>query len=306
MAGLLFWLQLAQSDLGGPHYRNAPSYFHSSRLLRAVANTEHLESQPLRLRELEFVYEKEIVPELLYLFKHYLTQEATYNSILIQRRKEMHRQVAAAIDHIYKDGLDRYYSVLAQHYEKAAEYKRAFECYRLAGDKAQATTSVSAAVQLYERGETALQMLHEDRPGLRNKLKGLAVMAAVPLAYFLRLIWLNAKLHGTQFPPEGFSSYAAGVLTCFIILLGGLALLAFLATQGSKVKWTKPQTLFLPWSRSRSAGSAVLVRFLSLSSRTRRPEKSSSASTFTSAITGMAEGMSRAQRATGSRWPENC
>jgi predicted ATPase len=144
----------------------------SERLLRAVANTEHLDSQLRSLRDLEFIYEKEIVPELLYLFRHYLTQEATYNSILIQRRKEMHRQVAAAIEQIYKDGLDRYYSVLAQHYEKAAEYRRAFECYRLAGDRAQGTTSVSAAAQLYERGETALQM---DRPVLRNKWKYFAI-----------------------------------------------------------------------------------------------------------------------------------
>lgn len=99
----------------------------------------------------------------------------------------MHRQIAAAIEQIYKDGLDRYYSVLAQHYEKAAEYRRAFECYRLAGDRAQGTTSVSAAAQLYERGETALQM---DRPVLRNKLKYFAISGGACLVLLIALGWI--------------------------------------------------------------------------------------------------------------------
>ncbi len=197
------------------------------RLLRSVANSEQIESQLRSLRELEFIYEKEITPELLYLFKHYLTQEATYNSILIQRRKEMHRRVAAAIEQVYKDSLDRYYSVLAQHYEKAAEYKRAFECYRLAGDKAQGTTSVSAAAQLYERGETALQMLHQDRPGLRNKWKTFAVVGALSLAWMCAVGWHASRVDGTQFQIE---KYLALCLGSFLIVFGGFV---FLTTRWS-------------------------------------------------------------------------
>jgi class 3 adenylate cyclase len=177
------------------------------RVLRAVAETEHVESQLLCLRELEFIYEKEIVPELLYLFKHYLTQEATYNSILIQKRKELHRQVAAAIERVYEANLDRYYSVLAQHYEKAADYKRAAECYRIAGDKAHETTSISAAAQLYERSETALEMLHEDRPQLRNKGKTFAIMGAIFIiwfAVFYATRWQSAREHGHVFHPNVF------------------------------------------------------------------------------------------------------
>jgi len=199
------------------------------RLLRAVANAEHLESQLPRLRELEFIYEKEIAPELLYLFKHYLTQEATYNSILIQKRKEMHGQVAAAIEQIYKDSLDRYYSVLAQHHEKAAEYRRAFECYRQAGDKAQGTTSASAAVQLYERGETALQMMHEDRPALRNKLKSFAVAAVaglLSLAIVYAVDGLNARVHDAPFRRAPLSVYAVVGLIGVLIAFGGLVFYA--------------------------------------------------------------------------------
>lgn len=200
-----------------------------ARLLREVANLADLDSQLRRLRELEFVHEKEIAPELFYLFRHYLTQEATYNSILIQKRKEMHLQIAAAIERIYKDSLERYYSVLAQHYEKATEYRRAFECYRLAGDKAQDTTSVSAAVHLYERGETALQMLHEDRPGLQNKLNSLAVAATaggVSLAIVYAASWLSARVQGIQFHPAPLSYYAGSGLLGILIAVGGIAFFA--------------------------------------------------------------------------------
>jgi hypothetical protein len=196
------------------------------RLLRAVASPGHLEAQLPRLRELEFIYEKEIAPELFYLFKHYLTQEATYNSILIQKRKEMHAQIAAAIEQIYQDRLDRYYSVLAQHHEKAAEYRRAFECYRLAGDNAQSSTSATAAVQLYQRGETALQMMHEDRPALRNKLQTFAVGAAAGL-FSLAIVYaadaVIDRLQGTPFHPAPWWIYFLGGLIGVVVAFGVLA-----------------------------------------------------------------------------------
>jgi class 3 adenylate cyclase len=166
------------------------------RLLRVMAETENLESELRRLRELEFVYEKEIVPELLYLFKHYLTQEATYNSILIQRRKELHKQIAIAMEGAYKENLDRYYSVLAQHYERGGEYQRASEYFRLAGEKAQGIQSDAAAVELYERGESALQMLHEDRPVWRSKIKTILLMAAVAVDCIVNLRYLDRPVPG--------------------------------------------------------------------------------------------------------------
>ena len=190
------------------------------RVLRAVANSEHLESQLPKLRELEFIYEKELDPELLYLFKHYLTQEATYNSILVKRRKEMHAKVAAAIEQIYKDSLERYSAVLAQHYEKAADYRRAFECYRQAGDSAQGSTGGAAATQFYERGETALKMLHEDRPALLNKVAAFVVSIAAVLAFLIAFAPSDARTHGASLLPD--SDYlvflaVAGILT-FVLL----------------------------------------------------------------------------------------
>ena len=151
------------------------------RVLRAVAHVEDLETRLRHLEQLEFLYAKQILPEMEYLFKHYLTQDTTYNSILIERRKQLHRQVAGAIEAIYKESLHQYYALLAQHLEKAGDYGKAFEYYRLAGERAQQTQSDTAAVALYQRGETALEKLYESRTGLRDKLKGLGIFAAAGL-----------------------------------------------------------------------------------------------------------------------------
>jgi len=150
-----------------------------NRLLVAVAEPERIDAEISRLQELEFVYRKEIAPELSYLFKHYLTQQATYESILIQRRKELHRKIGAAIEKEHKEGLERYYAVLAQHYEKAGDYQLAFEYYRRAGENVQESQSEAAALGLYERGESALRMLRSDRPNLKNKRKAYLRIVAI-------------------------------------------------------------------------------------------------------------------------------
>ena len=119
------------------------------------------------------IYQKDILPELLHLLNP-SDAETTYNCILIQRRKEMHRHVAQAIERVFKEDLERHYTALAQHYEKAAEYKRASEYYRLAGEKVQSTSSIEGAVHLYDRGEAALDMLHEDRLGCATRSERLS------------------------------------------------------------------------------------------------------------------------------------
>ena len=45
------------------------------------------------LKALELIYEKSLYPELAYMFKHALTQEVTYGSLLLKRRKELHRLI---------------------------------------------------------------------------------------------------------------------------------------------------------------------------------------------------------------------
>ena len=60
----------------------------------------------MNLQELEFIYEKCIFPELEYMFKHALTREVAYASLLIKKRKELHAQVGQAIDTMSQCAMD--------------------------------------------------------------------------------------------------------------------------------------------------------------------------------------------------------
>jgi adenylate cyclase len=84
----------------------------------------------------EFIYEQPAFPEAEYIFKHALTQEVAYNSVLTERRKLLHERVAAALESIYTQRLDDHFSELARHYRNSTNTDKAIEYLELAGRQA--------------------------------------------------------------------------------------------------------------------------------------------------------------------------
>jgi len=82
------------------------------------------------LKDAELLYERGIYPESTYIFRHALTREVVYDSILARKRKQLHEKIAGIIEDIYKDDICYHYSTLANHciagenFEKGAEYAR--------------------------------------------------------------------------------------------------------------------------------------------------------------------------------------
>ncbi len=74
--------------------------------------------------------------DLAYLFKHTLTQETAYQSLLVKTRREIHRRVAEAIERQYAERLDDYAGILAQHYAQAQDDAKTLEYALRAGDVA--------------------------------------------------------------------------------------------------------------------------------------------------------------------------
>ena len=89
------------------------------------------------LKVLELIYERSLFPELAYMFKHALTQDVAYNSLLIQRRRDLHRVVAMAIEELYAERLAEFYEMLAHHYERGEVWDKALHYLVKAGQKAQ-------------------------------------------------------------------------------------------------------------------------------------------------------------------------
>ena len=104
-------------------------------LARAVAghSEEELERLLANLQLGEFVYEQPSISDVEYIFKHALTQEVAYNSILQERRKQLHEDVGRAIELLYPSSLDDHLADLAHHYSRSGNQAKAVEYLRLAG-----------------------------------------------------------------------------------------------------------------------------------------------------------------------------
>ncbi len=78
-------------------------------------------------------------PELEYLFRHNLVQDAAYATLLPTDRKRLHRVVGEALEHLYPDRLNEYAAVLARHFKQAGDSEHALEYFARAGTAALAT-----------------------------------------------------------------------------------------------------------------------------------------------------------------------
>jgi predicted ATPase len=79
------------------------------------------------LKALEIIYEQGLLPEPAYIFKHAVIQDVAYQSLLVQRRKELHRAVGYAIEELYPDRITDHYEELAHHFWHGEEWAKAFE-----------------------------------------------------------------------------------------------------------------------------------------------------------------------------------
>ena len=84
----------------------------------------------------EFIYEQPAVGDSEYVFKHALTQEVAYNSVLLERRRQLHERAGAALESIFHARLDDYFPELAHHYSRSANRNKAFEFLHNAGEQA--------------------------------------------------------------------------------------------------------------------------------------------------------------------------
>jgi class 3 adenylate cyclase/predicted ATPase len=88
------------------------------------------------LQTSEFIYEQPTLPEPEYVFKHALTQEVAYNSLLMERRRVLHERTANQIEVLFKLRLEDYYGDLARHYRRSDNRQKAVEYLQLAGQQA--------------------------------------------------------------------------------------------------------------------------------------------------------------------------
>ena len=111
------------------------------------------------LKDSELLYERGIYPDSSYIFKHALTREVVYDSILTGRKKQLHEEIGKAIEEIFKDNLSEYIEVLAEHYFLSENYSKSAEYSRLASRKAEKTASLNDSITYTKKRVTSLERL---------------------------------------------------------------------------------------------------------------------------------------------------
>ena len=120
---------------------------------------QELLSQLSLLKDLELLYERGIYPQSTYIFKHALTQEVVYDSILIKRKKSYHEKIARAIEELYKDTIEHYYGMLAEHFIDSENYEKGAAYSKLTSKRAERTGSINEAINYALKRISCLEKL---------------------------------------------------------------------------------------------------------------------------------------------------
>jgi predicted ATPase/class 3 adenylate cyclase len=140
-------------------------------LIKKVAGKAdaQLERMLAELRAAEFIYEQPALTGAAYIFKHALTQEVAYSSLLIERRKLLHERAGQAVESMFAEQLDDHLGELARHYSRSDNVIKAVEYLGRAGQQAlqrsahaDAISSLSAAISLLQRLPDSLERVQRE------------------------------------------------------------------------------------------------------------------------------------------------
>jgi class 3 adenylate cyclase/tetratricopeptide (TPR) repeat protein len=160
-------------------------------LLQTIADVpeESLGQGLTRLQAAEFLYETSRFPDLEYTFKHALTHDVAYQSLLHERRRGLHARIVGALETLFPGRLDEQVDQLAHHASEAQAWEKAARYCRWAGERAAGRSAHREAVLHFERALTALRHLPEDHERLQSTidLRFALRTALLPLGYSRRI-----------------------------------------------------------------------------------------------------------------------
>ena len=152
-------------------------------LLQAVAeeNESDLRRGLTHLQAAEFLYQTSLFPDLEFSFKHALTHEVTYGTLLQQRRRELHARIVEVIERLYADRLSQHVEALAYHALKGEVWDRAVTYLREVCMRAAMRSAYAESLTSFEEALRALGHL-SDSPDAKTLAIDLRLDSRVVLA----------------------------------------------------------------------------------------------------------------------------
>ncbi|MBV8139814.1 MAG: AAA family ATPase, partial [Deltaproteobacteria bacterium] len=133
------------------------------------------------LQSAEFIHEQPAPGDVEYTFKHALTRDVAYNSLLVEQRKLLHERIARATESLFADRLDDHLQELAHHYRRSNNRIKAVEYLRRAGEQAVLRGFYEEAMEQLHGGLELLEKLDAGKArdshelGIRRALMGALV-----------------------------------------------------------------------------------------------------------------------------------
>jgi class 3 adenylate cyclase/tetratricopeptide (TPR) repeat protein len=103
------------------------------------------------LKDSELLYERGIHPQSTYIFKHALTQEVAYDSLVKRRRRDIHARIARGMEELYADRIEEHFEMLSHHFEQSGHAAKAVDYLILAGEKSNKHNAVQAASAFFQK-----------------------------------------------------------------------------------------------------------------------------------------------------------
>ena len=144
-------------------------------LLREISDApETFEADSHELKRQEFLYEKTDSREPLFVFKHVLTQEAAYRTLLSSRLAALHEMAGQALERLYADRLEEQYDLLAYHYSRSANSEKAYAYLVHANTRAIKASALVEAKGYFGRAMELLDNLPDTEANRRRRIALLA------------------------------------------------------------------------------------------------------------------------------------
>jgi len=147
-----------------------------TRLSDMAAEVEHYVET---LKHQELIHETRFFPELEYMFKHAVVQDVAYQSLLMQRRQQLHGAIGRAIEDLYADRVEEHAAILAYHYARSEQREKAVAYSLRAGDRATRLYAHAEATTHYTQALALARALPASPEAQRAQIDAILKLAAV-------------------------------------------------------------------------------------------------------------------------------
>lgn len=166
----------------------------SYRLIKEVTGLleQELLSHLSILKDSELIYERGIFPQSTYIFKHALTHDAAYQSLLKSTRQKLHSKVAQVLEERFPENIDTQPELLGHHFTKAGLVEKTIHYLQKAGEKAIRSSADMVAADHFTKAIELLQSLPESI-GNRVSLSTILISTMPMLLFMGRTpVWLSS------------------------------------------------------------------------------------------------------------------